>query len=338
MNNIEKKRNKIQEIKERLLLTEDDFKNIKYKMKEYYGKYVNNDDELYNDYNVLKTKINKNNRLNKSVSSGPRNIVKFKQDIYKKELRKIIDFLLLQLENFTDFTSIILFVAKRRKIIELLKLELDNYNIFGKFREIRIFSPIISSRGNHLINNIVSEYGQNKCRYKNKKLTYIRNKIGQGNVKHLCWEHTLPRFILKLLDEMNEIYEEFKRSLLHKNNNEQIKNSKSFNLLSSNDKVIKTEQSKNLLSKLYWLYMQTCPFERGSASIGEIIFSALLQLYFDCDFRLFREPFSPLLIPDIHALTYKLEYFQSIFWDQFVSCENKNSNWNNYMRKRNHNL
>ena len=360
MNNIEKKRNKIQEIKERLLLTEDDFKNIKDKMKEYYGKYVKNNNELYNDYNLLKTKINKNHRLNKSVSSGPRNTVKFKQDIYKNELRKIIDFLLLQIENFKDFESIMIFVAKQRKIIELLKLELDNYNIFGKFREIRIFSPIISSRGSHLINNIVSEYGQNKCRYKNKKLTYIRNKIGQGNVKHLCWEHTLPKFILQLFDEMNEIYEEFKRSLLYKNNKNKIKNSLSFNLLSSNDKVIKTEQikgslssndkvirteqSKNLLSKLYWLYMQTCPFERGSASIGEMIFSALLQKHFDCDFRLFREPFNPHLIPDIHALTYPLEYFQSIFWDQFVSCENyknnfsRNSNWNNYMNKRNHNL
>jgi hypothetical protein len=329
MNNIEKKIKKIEEIKERLLLTEDDFKNIKYKMKEYYGEYVKNDEELYNDYNVLKTKINKNNRLNKSVSSGPRNIVKFKQDIYKKELRKIIDFLLLQLENLTDFKSIMLFVAKRRKIIELLKLELDNYNIFGKFRETRIFSPIISSRGNHLINYILSKYGQNNCRYKNKKLTYIRNKIGQGNIKHLCWEHTLPKFILDLLQEMNEIYKEFKRSLLHKNNKNQIKGS-----LSSNEKVIRTEQSKNLLSELYWLYMQTCPFERGSASIGEIIFSALLQKHFDCDFRLFREPFNPRLIPDIHALTYPLEKFQSIFWDQFVSCENKNSNWNNYMNKR----
>jgi len=319
MNKIEEKRKKIEEIKERLRLTEDDFKNIKDKMKEYYGEYVKNDEELYNDYNLLKTKINKNNRLNKSVSSGPRNIVKFKQDIYKKELRKIIDFLLLQLENFTDFKSIMLFVAKRRKIIELLKLELDNYNIFGKFRETRIFSPIISSKGSHLINNIISEYGQNKCKYKNNKLTYIRNKIGQGNVKHLCWEHTLPKFFLDLLQEMNKIYEEFKKSLSNKNNK---------------------EASKNLLSKLYWLYMQTCPFERGSASIGEIIFSALLQKYFDCDFKLFKEKFSPLIIPDIHALTYPLEKFQSIFWDQFVSCENyknnfsRNSNWNNYMRNR----
>jgi hypothetical protein len=212
-----------------------------------------------------------------------------------------------------------LFVAKRRKIIELLKLELDNYNIFGKFRETRIFSPIISSKGIHLINNIKSEYRQNKCRYKNKKLTYIRNKTGKGYVEHLCWEHTLPKFILYLLQEMNQIYEEFKKSLSNKNNK---------------------EASKNLLSKLYWLYMQTCPFERGSASIGEIIFSALLQKHFDCDFKLFKEKFSPQIIPDIHALTFPLEKFQSIFWDQFVSCENyknnfsRNSNWNNYIRNR----
>ena len=80
--------------------------------------------------------------------------------------------------------------------------------------------------------------------------------------------------------------------------------------------------------------MQSCPFERGSASIGEIIFSALLQKHFDCDFKLFKERFNPRIIPDIHALTYPLEKFQSIFWDQFVLCENKNSNWNNYMNKR----
>ena len=47
MINIEEKRKKIEEIKERLRLTEDDFKNIKDKMKEYYGEYVKNDEELY---------------------------------------------------------------------------------------------------------------------------------------------------------------------------------------------------------------------------------------------------------------------------------------------------
>lgn len=40
MSNIEEKTKIIEEIKERLRLTEDDFKNIKDKMKEYYGEYV----------------------------------------------------------------------------------------------------------------------------------------------------------------------------------------------------------------------------------------------------------------------------------------------------------
>jgi len=47
MSNIEEKRKKIKEIKERLRLTEDDFNNIKDKMKEYYSEYVKNDEELY---------------------------------------------------------------------------------------------------------------------------------------------------------------------------------------------------------------------------------------------------------------------------------------------------
>ena len=63
--------------------------------------------------------------------------------------------------------------------------------------------------------------------------------------------------------------------------------------------------------------MQTCPFLRGSASIGEIVFSALLQKYFNCDFK-------QIIIPDIHALIYPLDFFKSIFWEQFVTCENRN--------------
>jgi hypothetical protein len=318
---------KIEEIKERLRLTEDDFKNIKDKMKEYYSEYVKNNEELYNDYNLLKTKINKNNRLNKSVSSGPRNIVKFKQNIYNKELRKIIDFLLLQLENFTDFKSIMLFVAKRRQIIEILKLELDTHLLFGKFRGTAkinrsSYSSFKHSKASHLINKLTNK---NQLKYNTVDLTkIIFHNINNNNNHEWMWQHTQGAKIINLLQEMNKIYEEFKRSLSNKNNKEPIQ----------------TEQSKNLLSKLYWLYMQTCPFERGSASIGEIIFSALLQKHFECDFRLFRERFDPHLIPDIHALTYPLEYFQSIFWDQFVSCENyknnfsRNSNWNNYMNKR----
>ena len=316
--NIEKKRKKIEEINERLHLTEDDLRYIKNQMKEYYGKY-NSEINKYNypfAYSKLKGKINKITELNKTHVNEQRRVVKFKQDIYKNELRKIITFLLLHLEDFLDFESIMLFVAKRRQIIEFLKLEIDNHYLFGKFRVTSagiydLVSPFIQSKASHLINKLINK---TQIEYKNIALTKIKlDKINNNNNGQWIWNHTKGILILKLLDEMNEIYEEFKKSLSNKNNK---------------------ETSKNLLSKLYWLYMQTCPFERGSASIGEIIFSALLQKHFDCDFRLFKERFSPQLIPDIHALTYPLEKFQSIFWDQFVLCENKNSNWNNYMNKR----
>ena len=156
--------------------------------------------------------------------------------------------------------------------------------------------------------------------YKDYALTWIDLPDEENEL--LRWRHALGTQMYNLLQEMNKLFEKFKISLLHKNK----------------------EKSKNLLAELYWLYMQTCPFFRGSASIGEIVFSALLQKYFDCDFRLFREPFDPHLIPDIHALTYPLEYFQSIFWDKFVSCENyknnfsRNSKFNSYMMERYNNL
>jgi len=310
MNN-EKKRKKIEEINERLSLTDDDLQYIKDKMKEYYGEY-NNEINSYNNlfsYFKLKAKINKTDKLNKTLVNEQRSVSKFKQDIYKKELRKTIIFLILNLQTFLDFESIMLFVAKRRKIIEILKLEILNYDIFGKFRVTStgiydLDSPFIQSKASHLINKLINK---TQIKYKNNDLTKIKlDKISNNNNGQWIWTHTRGKLILKLLDEMNEIYEEFKRSLSNKNNK---------------------ETSKNLLSKLYWLYMQTCPFERGSSSIGEMIFSALLQKHFDCDFRLFREPFNPHLIPDIHALTYPLEYFQSIFWDQFVSCENYKNNF-----------
>jgi len=324
MNKIEEKRKKIEEINERLRLTEDDFKNIKDKMKEYYGKY-DNEINKYSypfGYSKLKGKINRIPELNKTPVNEQRPVVKFKQDIYKNELRKIITFLLLHLEDFSDFESIMLFVAKRRQIIEFLKLEIANHIFFGKFRvnlnhSYNLNSPFQESKASHLIANLTNK---NQIKYKNINLTKIKLfKINNENNGEWIWNHTKEIFILDLLQEMNKIYEEFKKSLSNKNNK---------------------ETSKNLLSKLYWLYMQTCPFERGSASIGEIIFSALLQKHFDCDFKLFKERFNPLIIPDIHALTFPLEKFQSIFWDQFVSCENyknnfsRNSNWNNYIRNR----
>ena len=75
--------------------------------------------------------------------------------------------------------------------------------------------------------------------------------------------------------------------------------------------------------------MQTCPFERGSASIGEIIFSALLQKYFGCNFKIYEEEVRPEIIPDIHALSYDLKRFQDIFWERFTTCPINNRNNNN---------
>lgn len=76
--------------------------------------------------------------------------------------------------------------------------------------------------------------------------------------------------------------------------------------------------------------MQTCPFVRGSASIGEILFSALLQKYFGCNFKIYDEAVRPEIIPDIHALSYDLKRFQDIFWERFTTFQinKKNNNHN----------
>ena len=234
---------------------------------------------------------------------------------------------------FPSFESIILYTAKKRKMIELYKLNIgvlvDNekkipfFMYFGRFRGItrinenlNFTSPVVGSKAEHLVDYITQNYQDYPILYKDYALTWI--DLPDKEKDYIRWRHPLGTQIYNLLQEMNKLFKNFKKSLLNANK----------------------EKSKNLLSELYWLYMQTCPFFRGSASIGEIVFSALLQKYFDCDFKLFIEPFSPLLIPDIHALTYPLEYFKSIFWDQFVSCSNyknnisRNSKWTNYMNKR----
>ena len=105
------------------------------------------------------------------------------------------------------------------------------------------------------------------------------------------WIHTKSDNIIKLLEKIDKLYDKFK-----------------------------IEKSKDLLSELYWLYIQACPFSRGSASIGEIIFSALLQKFFKCNFKLFEEQITPQIIPDIHALSYNLDKFQNIFWERFTTC------------------
>jgi hypothetical protein len=145
MNNIQNKTNKIERLKKLLVLTEFDKLYIKHKMKKYYGEYIT-DDTLYNDdYSKLKKKINQNNRPNKSVSvsSGPRKIMKFKQDIYMNELQESIEYLNRNLEQFLSFESIIFYIAKRRKIIELLKLNLTEYELFGEFRGTVVYNENI---------------------------------------------------------------------------------------------------------------------------------------------------------------------------------------------------
>jgi hypothetical protein len=215
----------------------------------------------------------------------------------------------------------------------------ENYEIFGLLRKetkyirnssgriinVIIFrSSIKASRGEHLINELAT--GRNiwtnkrnslspnnhAFKYNNIKLTSFnvtpwRNEKNRYKAK---WIHTKAIYIYPLLLKMDELYNKF---------------------ITSNVK------SKRLLSKLYWLYMQTCPFERGSASIGEIIFSALLQKYFGCNFKIYEEEVRPEIIPDIHALSYDLKRFQDIFWERFTTCPiNKRNNNNNNNNNNQH--
>jgi hypothetical protein len=129
---------------------------------------------------------------------------------------------------------------------------------------------------------------------------YLR--LGESPV----WYHTNVMSHPLLFEAMNKLYSKF---------------------LSNSNNTSK----KDILVELYWLYMQTCPFDRGSASIGEILFSVLLRKYFGCDFLISNGwNGDPLTIPDIHALHYQLDEFKSIFWDQFTNCKIRpNQNINN---------
>ena len=141
--------------------------------------------------------------------------------------------------------------------------------------------------------------------FKGKKidLTFYYNSI---------WNHTNYKEIPELFEIMNELYSEF-LSLVNIRNN---------------------ASKRDILPELYWLYMQTCPFERGSASIGEILFSVLLRKHFGCDFLISNGwDGNPLKIPDIHALHYELDHFKSIFWGQFTNCGLKNNSNNNNRKK-----
>lgn len=257
----------------------------------------------------------------KNNSHNQRNTYNFKQSIYIYEIKDIIQFLLNNIDNFKNFILILQYVSIRRKLIEILKLNPD-YMKFGTFRkEIgneRLFSFLTRTKANHLINELKNqknrttdirerkELNNHAFTYNRIKLTSRNSVVGFADVPYLRiyskWIHTKSEYIFPLLLKLNKLYDRF---------------------ITSNVK------SKRLLSKLYWLYMQTCPFERGSASIGEIIFSALLQKYFGCNFKIYYEAVKPEIIPDIHALSYDLKKFQDIFWERFTTCPINKRNNNN---------
>jgi len=293
---------------------------INSKLKTYYSKYyeqgLNKPKSINNQVEQIRKKYRKNRNVSHKLLTNiaPRPVKELKQDIYMKELKKVIQFLLDNIDNlelFPDFLSIVLFVANKRKMIEFLKLS-RNFDSFGSLRtsnrvhgmKAEFRSNIESSSGAHLLNNKNNELVSKIITYYNQNLTEIRIN-NTGEFKNGYWVHPSSINITRLLYLMNKLYKKFNKSLLNKNN---------------------IEKSKDLLCELYWLFMQTCPFERGSAAIAEIIFSALLQKHFGCNFKLLTEPYNSKHIPDIHALTYPLEKFKCFFWEKLVSKINNSGN------------
>jgi len=259
-----------------------------------------------------------NANINKTWE-GPRNTNAFKQNIYKKEIYELKKWLMENLDNkklFPDFESIVMFVAKKRQMIEFLKLGkfIDAYlvehsvyfEIFGKRRKLgdSFSSPLIGSHAKHLHEVETEKFKQITYKYKDRlfeDLTgYVKSFKGEP-----MWFHTDASFHPELFEIMNELYTEFLSLVIRRNN----------------------ASKRDILPELYWLYMQTCPFERGSAAIGEILFSVLLQKYFGCDFLISNGwNGDSLIIPDIHALHYQLDEFKKIFWGQLTKCVLKNKN------------
>lgn len=269
--------------------------------------------ELVKNFSVV---YDANESKNKS-KKGPRNTDAFKQDIYEKEIAKLKEWLIANINNpklFQNFESIVMYVAKKRQMIEFLKLSKENdaeliddcvyFEIYGKRRLNDTFrSPLITSHAKHLSNSEKEKKRTRTILYKHSDINIdLTTYVPTGP----SWMHTNGADSPQLFEIMNELYSEF---LSNRNNISQ----------------------KNKLAELYWLYMQTCPFERGSASIGEILFSVLLRKYFGCDFLISKGwDENPLTIPDIHALHYELDHFKCIFWGQFTNCTGKlNPNINN---------
>jgi hypothetical protein len=277
--------------------------------------------ELVKKFSIV---YDSNNSWNKSMQ-GPRNTNAFKQNIYISEITKLKEWLI---DNINDpkfennFEKIVMFVAKKRQMIEFLKLGFNKspannkydvyFDIFGKKRVLNdnMRSPLFGSHAHHLFDESIKKpvtIIQHKYIYFEKEIP-LTLYVGIHNGRPL-WNHTKTEHHPELFQIMNELYSIF-LSLVNISNKS-----------SKRDKLV----------ELYWLYMQTCPFERGSAAIGEILFSVLLIKYFGCDFFISNGwNGNPEIIPDIHALHYELDHFKSIFWDQFTNCTGKpNPNINN---------
>lgn len=248
-----------------------------------------------------------NGSKNKTLE-GPRGMDVFKQSIYMNEISELKKFLIANINNqelFPNFESIVIFVAKKRQMIEFLKLG-DSFELFGKKRKKRdeLKSQLKLSHAEHLFKELSNKgidekfikYNYNNGEKKKEiELTFYL-RLGESPL----WYHTNVMLHPLLFEAMNKLYSKF-----FSNSNNTSK--------------------KDILVELYWLYMQTCPFDRGSASIGEILFSVLLRKYFGCDFLISNGwNGDPLTIPDIHALHYQLDEFKSIFWGQFTKCGLKN--------------
>jgi len=211
---------------------------INSKLKTYYSKYYEQDLNKPKSINNQVKQIRQKHRKNSSISHNlwidiaPRYVEKLKQDIYIKELKKVIQFLCDNIDNlelFPDFLSIVLFVANKRKMIEFLKLS-KNFDLFGSLRnsnrvngrKAEFRSNIFSSSGTHLLNNKNNKLVSNIIKYYNQNLTEIRIN-NTGEFKNGYWVHPSSDYIPSLLYKMNKLYKKFKKSLLNKNNKEEIK-------------------------------------------------------------------------------------------------------------------
>jgi hypothetical protein len=278
--------------------------------------------QLVKNFSVI---YDANESKNKS-KIGPRSTDAFKQNIYETEIAKLKELLIANINDpkfGNNFESIVMFVAKKRQMIEFLKLGKENdaeliddcvyFEFYGKRRLNDTFrSPLITSHAIHLHNSEEEKKRTRTIKYKHSDIKIdLTTYVPTGP----SWMHTNGADSPQLFEIMNELYSEF-LILDNRRNN---------------------ASKRDILPELYWLYMQTCPFERGSASIGEILFSVLLRKHFKgCDFFISNGwNGNPEIIPDIHALHYELDHFKSIFWDQFTNCTGKpNPNINNATANR----